>query len=105
MNWPPPAEKIRSSSAARLLAKSPRPLAVLELAAEKAGWGKPLAKGRGRGIALVNNIGSFTAQVAEASVRSGQTARASRGLRGRLRPGGEPGRESSSRSRAASCMG
>ncbi len=55
-----------------LLAKSPRPLAVLELAAEKAGWGKPLAKGRGRGIALVNNIGSFTAQVAEASFQSGK---------------------------------
>jgi isoquinoline 1-oxidoreductase subunit beta len=58
----------------RLLAKpeSARPLAVLELVAEKAGWGKPLPKGRGRGIALVNNIGSFTAQVAEASVDNGK---------------------------------
>ena len=57
-----------------LLAKpaSARPLAVLELVAEKAGWGKPLPKGRGRGIALVNNIGSFTAQVAEASVENGK---------------------------------
>jgi isoquinoline 1-oxidoreductase subunit beta len=57
-----------------LLAKPPsaRPLAVLELVAEKAGWGKPLPKGRGRGIALVNNIGSFTAQVAEASVENGK---------------------------------
>ena len=55
-----------------LLAKSPRPLAVLELAAQKAGWGKPLPKGRGRGIALVNNIGSFTAQVAEASFEAGK---------------------------------
>jgi isoquinoline 1-oxidoreductase subunit beta len=51
---------------------SARPLAVLELAAEKAGWGKPLPKGRGRGIALVNNVGSFTAQVAEASVEKGK---------------------------------
>jgi isoquinoline 1-oxidoreductase beta subunit len=57
-----------------LLAKpeSVRPLAVLELVAEKAGWAKPLPKGRGRGIALVNNIGSFTAQVAEASVDNGK---------------------------------
>jgi isoquinoline 1-oxidoreductase subunit beta len=57
-----------------LLAKpeSARPLAVLELVAEKAGWGKPLPKGRGRGIALVNNIGSFTAEVAEVSVDSGK---------------------------------
>jgi isoquinoline 1-oxidoreductase beta subunit len=52
----------------RLLASSPRMLAALDLAAAKAGWGQPLAKGRGRGIALSNNIGSFTAQVAEVSV-------------------------------------
>ena len=45
---------------------------MLELAAQKAGWGKPLPKGRGRGIALVNNIGSFTAQVAEASFEAGK---------------------------------
>src|SRR5580658_4951404 len=56
----------------KLLEKSPRPLAVLELAAEKAGWGKPLPAGRGRGIALVNNIGSFTAEVAEVSVTQGK---------------------------------
>jgi isoquinoline 1-oxidoreductase beta subunit len=56
----------------RLLAKTPRYLAVLELAAEKAGWGKPLAAGRARGIAVVNNIGSFNAQVAEVSVSQGK---------------------------------
>jgi len=56
----------------KLLEKSPRPLAVLELVAGKAGWGKPLPAGRGRGIALVNNIGSFTAQVAEVSVTQGK---------------------------------
>jgi isoquinoline 1-oxidoreductase subunit beta len=56
----------------KLLAKSQRALAVLELVAEKAGWGNPLPKGRGRGIALVNNIGSFTAQVAEVSVDGGK---------------------------------
>jgi isoquinoline 1-oxidoreductase beta subunit len=56
----------------RLLAKSPRALAVVELAAEKAGWGKALPAGHGRGISLANNIGSFTAQVAEVSVTGGK---------------------------------
>lgn len=55
----------------RLLANSPRMLAALNLAASKAGWGTPLAAGRGRGLSLVNNIGSFTAQVAEVSVSGG----------------------------------
>ena len=35
-----------------LLAKAPRPLAVLELAAQKAGWGTPLPAGHARGMAL-----------------------------------------------------
>ncbi len=56
----------------RLLAKSPRVLAALELAAEKAGWGKPLPAGHARGIGLSTNIGSFTAQVAEVSVTQGK---------------------------------
>jgi isoquinoline 1-oxidoreductase beta subunit len=56
----------------KLLEQSPRPLAVLELVAEKAGWGKPLPARHGRGIALVNNIGSFTAEVAEVSVIQGK---------------------------------
>jgi isoquinoline 1-oxidoreductase beta subunit len=56
----------------RLLAKNPRALGVLELAAEKAGWGKPLPKGHARGIAVVNNVGSFTAQIAEVSVNNGK---------------------------------
>jgi isoquinoline 1-oxidoreductase beta subunit len=51
-----------------LLAKRPRDLAVLETAAQKAGWGKPLAKGRARGIAVHESFGSFVAQVAEVSV-------------------------------------
>jgi isoquinoline 1-oxidoreductase beta subunit len=55
-----------------LLAKNPRMRAVVELAAEKAGWGKPLPAGRGRGIAVTNNIGSFNAQVAEISVTQGK---------------------------------
>src|SRR5580704_6347920 len=56
----------------RLLAKSPRLLKVLELAAEKGGWGKPLPAGHARGIAVVNNIGSYNAQVAEVSVEQGK---------------------------------
>ena len=56
----------------RLFAKSPRLLGVLELAAEKAGWGKPLPAGRFRGIGIVDNLGSFTAQVAEVSVNQGK---------------------------------
>jgi isoquinoline 1-oxidoreductase subunit beta len=55
-----------------LLAKSPRLLGVLELAAAKGDWGKPLPAGHARGIAVVNNIGSFNAQVAEVSVLQGK---------------------------------
>lgn len=55
----------------RLLAGSPRMLAALNLAASRAGWGTPLVPGRGRGLSVVNNIGSFTAQVAEVSVSDG----------------------------------
>ena len=55
----------------RLLANSPRQLKVLTVAAEQAGWGKAPA-GRFHGLAVVNNIGSFTAQVAEVSVVNGK---------------------------------
>jgi len=43
---------------------------VLQLAAEKAGWGRPLAKGQGRGIAAFYSFDSYTAAVAEVSVRN-----------------------------------
>ena len=52
----------------KLLANAPRHRGVLELAAEKAGWGKPLPAGRTRGIALVESFSSFAAEVAEVSV-------------------------------------
>ncbi|MCU1258001.1 MAG: aldehyde oxidase and xanthine dehydrogenase, molybdopterin binding [Bryobacterales bacterium] len=55
----------------RLLAESPRLLGVLEVVAAKAGWGAP-PPGRFQGVAVVNNIGSFTAQVAEVSVTQGK---------------------------------
>jgi len=51
-----------------LLGKQTRHKRVLELAAEKAGWGKLLPQGRGRGLAVHESFGSFVAQVAEASV-------------------------------------
>jgi isoquinoline 1-oxidoreductase beta subunit len=41
---------------------------VLELAAEKSDWGKPLPKGRGRGIASYHSFGSYFAEVAEVTV-------------------------------------
>jgi isoquinoline 1-oxidoreductase beta subunit len=56
----------------KLLAGTPRLLNVLNLAAEKSGWGKPLPAGRFRGVGVVNNIGSFNAQVAEVSVSQGK---------------------------------
>jgi isoquinoline 1-oxidoreductase subunit beta len=56
----------------KLLAQNPRLLGVLELAAQKSDWGKPLPAGRFRGIAVVNNVGSYTAQVAEVSVNQGK---------------------------------
>jgi isoquinoline 1-oxidoreductase beta subunit len=46
--------------------------AVLQLAAEKAEWGKPLPKGIGRGIAGYFSFESYTAAVAEVSVEKGQ---------------------------------
>ena len=52
-----------------LLRNHPRHLGVLNLAAEKAGWGKPLPKGRARGIAVHESFNSFVAQVAEVSLR------------------------------------
>jgi isoquinoline 1-oxidoreductase beta subunit len=51
----------------RLLQDSPRALHVLNLAAEKAGWGKST-----QGLALVNNLGSFTAEVAEIEIQNGK---------------------------------
>jgi isoquinoline 1-oxidoreductase beta subunit len=52
----------------QLLKSHPRHLGVLNLAAEKSGWDRPLPKGRFRGIAVHESFGSFVAQVAEVSV-------------------------------------
>jgi isoquinoline 1-oxidoreductase beta subunit len=52
----------------KMLEGKPRYANVLKLAAEKAGWGKPVAKGRARGIALMEGYDSYLAQVAEVSL-------------------------------------
>ncbi|MER8573730.1 molybdopterin-dependent oxidoreductase [Mesorhizobium sp. M1338] len=59
----------------RMLTKNPRALAVLDLAAEKAGWGKSLAPGRGRGISLQVAFGSYLAHILEIEVSADNTIR------------------------------
>ena len=51
-----------------LLKGHSRHLGVLNLVAEKARWGTPAPKGRGRGVAVHESFGSYVAQVAEVSV-------------------------------------
>ena len=51
-----------------LLREKPRHVAVLKLAAEKAGWGKPLQAGHAHGIALAESFNTYVAQVAEVSI-------------------------------------
>jgi isoquinoline 1-oxidoreductase subunit beta len=51
-----------------LLSKKPRHLGVLNLAAEKAGWTKPLPKGMYRGIAVLEAFATYVAEVAEISI-------------------------------------
>src|SRR5262249_36720871 len=61
-----------------LLDKSPRARVVLDLAAEKAGWGQPLPDRVGRGIALQFVFGSYMAHVAEVEVAKDGTVRVRR---------------------------
>ena len=51
-----------------LLDNSPRAKAVLDLAAEKAGWGQPLPDGVGRGVSLQFVFATYMAHVAEVEV-------------------------------------
>src|SRR5277367_5971632 len=53
----------------KLLKGKPDWLKVLDAAAEKGNWGKPLPKGSGRGIAICNFTDSLCAQVAEVTVK------------------------------------
>ncbi len=57
----------------QLLDKHPRHAGVLKLAAEKAGWGSPLPKNRGRGVAVHESFHSFVAQVVEVTVKDDGT--------------------------------
>ena len=51
-----------------LLGKQPRVLGVLNLAAEKAGWGTKLPDGVGRGVSVQFAMGSYLSQIAEVEV-------------------------------------
>jgi len=53
----------------KLLAGKPDWLKVLDTAAEKGDWGKPLPPGSGRGIAICEDDDSLCAQVAEVTVK------------------------------------
>ncbi|MGH7534522.1 MAG: molybdopterin cofactor-binding domain-containing protein [Gemmatimonadales bacterium] len=61
-----------------LLDGNPRHLGVLELAAEKAGWGTPLPAGRGRGVAVHKSFDSYVAEVAEVSLNQDGTVKVHR---------------------------
>lgn len=61
-----------------LLGKSPRHAGVLDLAAQRAGWGTPPPAGRFRGIAMHESYGSIVAEVAEVSVGSDRAVRVHR---------------------------
>jgi isoquinoline 1-oxidoreductase subunit beta len=61
-----------------LLGKAPRHLAVLQLAAEKAGWGSPPPAGRARGVAVLESFHSYVAEVAEVSLNPDRTVRVHR---------------------------
>lgn len=53
-----------------LLAKAPRSLAAMDLAARKSGWGSPLPARSGRGIAVFDGWGSSLAMVAQVRVEN-----------------------------------
>jgi isoquinoline 1-oxidoreductase beta subunit len=61
-----------------LLDKSPRAKAVLELAAEKAGWGRPLPERVGRGVSVQFVFATYLAQVAEVEVAKNGAVRVRR---------------------------
>jgi isoquinoline 1-oxidoreductase beta subunit len=61
-----------------MLKTSPRNLAVLELAAAKAGWGTPLPPGHGRGIAVFESFKTIVAHVAEVEVATNGTLKVHR---------------------------
>jgi len=61
-----------------LLDKTPRAKAVLDLAAEKAGWSQPLPERAGRGVSLQNAFATYMAHVAEVEVSKNGAVRVRR---------------------------
>jgi isoquinoline 1-oxidoreductase beta subunit len=61
-----------------LLDKSPRAKAVLDLVAEKSGWGQPLPERVGRGVSVQFVFGTYMAQVAEVEVSNNGAVRVRR---------------------------
>ena len=51
---------------------------MLDLVAAKAGWGQPLAAGKGRGVSVIVGFGSYVAQVAEVAVAEDGSVRVER---------------------------
>ena len=61
-----------------LLGHNPRAFRALTLAAEKAGWGRPLPARRGRGVSVQFAFGSYLSQVAEVEVATDGSVRVHR---------------------------
>ncbi|PZQ57774.1 MAG: aldehyde dehydrogenase [Phenylobacterium zucineum] len=61
-----------------LMTGAPRARAVLDLAVEKSGWGKPLPARTGRGVSVFNAFGSYLATVAEVRVTTSGDIRVDR---------------------------
>ncbi len=57
-----------------LLKDHKRQTDILDLAAEKSNWSKPIGKNRGRGIALQESFGSIVAEVVEVTVLQGKVS-------------------------------
>jgi isoquinoline 1-oxidoreductase beta subunit len=55
-----------------LLAKEPRYVNVLDIAAQKSGWGTPAPAGRSRGVAVMEGYGTYLAMVSEISTSGNQ---------------------------------
>ncbi|MGK9166173.1 xanthine dehydrogenase family protein molybdopterin-binding subunit [Inquilinus limosus] len=62
----------------QLLGGAPRLRGVLDLAAERSGWGTPLGTDRGHGVAVLADFGSFAALVAQVHVHQDGTLKVER---------------------------
>jgi isoquinoline 1-oxidoreductase subunit beta len=61
-----------------LLGHNPRALGVLNLAAEKSGWGTKMPEGHGRGVSVQFAFGTYIAQVAEVEVAADGSVKVNR---------------------------